>query len=229
MHFEILVEDQSGKKVLDILVPNIIGDNNTFKVYAYKGLGHIPKNLKGTTDPSKRILLDKLPKLLRGYGKAFTGYPSDYRAAVVVVCDLDAECLKNFRGELLNILSKCNPKPETRFCIAIEEGESWFLGDLPAIKSAYPNAKDRILNSYQNDSICNTWEKLADALYPGGAQRLLKKGWQAIGTEKSKWAEKITPKMDVGNNNSASFCHFRRKLKELSDNESSPTNPQVRQ
>jgi len=38
-------------------------------VRAYKGIGRLPKNLKGTSDPSKRILLDQLPKLLRGYGK----------------------------------------------------------------------------------------------------------------------------------------------------------------
>ena len=43
MHFEILVEDQSGKKALDILVPKIIGDEHTFKVISYKGLGHIPE------------------------------------------------------------------------------------------------------------------------------------------------------------------------------------------
>jgi len=43
MHFEILVEDQSGKKALDILVPKIIGDRHTFKIRAYKGIGRIPK------------------------------------------------------------------------------------------------------------------------------------------------------------------------------------------
>ena len=30
MHFEILVEDQSGKKALDILIPKIIGDDHTW-------------------------------------------------------------------------------------------------------------------------------------------------------------------------------------------------------
>ena len=31
MHFEILVEDRSGQKALDILVPNIIGAQDTFR------------------------------------------------------------------------------------------------------------------------------------------------------------------------------------------------------
>ena len=31
MHFEVLVEDQSGKKILDILIPKIIGNQHTFR------------------------------------------------------------------------------------------------------------------------------------------------------------------------------------------------------
>ena len=215
MHFEILVEDQSGKKALDILVPKIIGNGHTFDVHAYKGIGRIPKNLRSTSDPSKRILLDQLPRLLRGYGNTFSNYPADYRAAVIVVCDLDDKCLKAFRDELLNILNGCNPAPETRFCLAIEEGEAWFLGDIPAVEGAYPKAKDEVLNGYVQDSICGTWEKLADAVCPGGAVRLAAQGWQAIGAEKSKWAEEITPHMDVATNNSHSFAYFRNRLLDL--------------
>lgn len=147
MHFEILVEDRSGKKALDILIPKIIGDNHTFNVHSYKGVGRIPKNLGVKGDASKRILLDQLPRLLRGYGTTFASYPQGYPAAVILVCDLDDKCLKVFRQELFNILDTCNPKPETRFCIAVEEGEAWFLGDIPAIKAAYPKAKDAVLNA----------------------------------------------------------------------------------
>jgi hypothetical protein len=89
MHVELLVEDLSGKKTLEILVPEILGDQDTFRVHAYKGIGRIPKNMRDATDPSKRILLTNLPKLLKGYGRTFEGYPKDYRASVVLVCDLD--------------------------------------------------------------------------------------------------------------------------------------------
>lgn len=215
MHFEILVEDQSGKKALDILVPKIIGDKHTSKVIAYKGIGRIPKKIGGGADASKRILLDQIPKLLRGYGNTFANYPDDYPAAVILICDLDDKCLRVFREELYRILDACNPKPETRFCIAIEEGEAWFLGDIPAIKTAYPKAKDVVLNAYTNDSICGTWERLADAVFPGGSQVLSTKGWQAIGAEKSIWSEKITHHMDVDNNKSPSFIYFREKIREL--------------
>lgn len=217
VHFEILVEDQSGKKMLDILVPTIIGKVNTFEVHSYKGIGRIPKGLDTNGDAKKRILLEQLPRLLKGYGKTFANYPDDYPAAVILVCDIDDRCLKLFRQELLNVLNSCSPKPETRFCIAIEEGEAWFLGDIRAIKSAYPKARDAVLNSYVNDSICGTWEKLADAVYDGGSTALSKKGWNAIGAEKTQWAEKITPHMDVTNNASPSFRYFCQKLLELAE------------
>jgi hypothetical protein len=214
MHFEILIEDQSGKKTLDILIPKIIGDLHTFIVHPYKGVGRIPKNMRDADDAAKRILLDNLPKLLKGYGRTFAGY-QNYSAAVILVCDLDDKCQNTFRNQLYAILNSCNPKPKTRFCFAIEEGEAWFLGDLNAIKAAYPSAKNTVLSAYINDSICGTWEKLADAIYKGGATALSAKGWQAVGMEKSRWAEKITPHMAIDANQSPSFCHFREKIREL--------------
>lgn len=215
MHFEILVEDQSGEKALSIIIPKIIGADHSFRIKSYKGIGRIPKNLNVVTDASNRILLNQLPKLLKGYGKTFAKYPSNQSVAVIVICDLDNKCCKSFRQELLNILNSCNPKPETRFCIAIEEGEAWFLGDICAIKKAYPKAKDQILSRYLNDSICGTWEYLADAIYHGGSQSLKKKGWPVVGAEKSKWAIKISPHMNVELNKSPSFCYFKEKLREL--------------
>lgn len=216
MHFEILVEDISGKIALDILVPQIINAEHTFKVHHYKGIGHIPKGLISVSDPQKRILLDRLPKLIQGYGRSF----SDYQAVLVVICDLDDRCLKAFRQELLDLVDKCNPSPKTQFCIAIEEGEAWYLGDLAAVKKAYPNAKDAMLNSYIQDSICGTWEKLADAIFSGGAKGLAKLGWQAIGKEKSNWAERIAPLMDTERNLSPSFCYFRDKLQSFANTKS---------
>lgn len=217
MHFEILVEDKSGKKALDILVPKIIQNNHTFKVIAYKGIGRIPRNLSPTSDPKKRILLDQLPRLLRGYGKTYPQNNRSYPVNVIIVCDLDDKSLDSFHKELLSILDNCRPQPNAFFCFAIEEGEAWFLGDLPAINNAYPNAISEVLNSYNNDSICETWEKLADAIYPGGSLKLKNQPWFVIGEEKSIWAEKISPNMDINNNESPSFCYFRDKLLVLAE------------
>ncbi|MBF0487398.1 MAG: hypothetical protein HQK98_04490 [Nitrospirae bacterium] len=126
---------------------------------------------------------------------------------------MDSKCRKNFRNKLLGILNDCNPKPKAVFCIAVEEIEAWLLGDLPAIKKAYPKAKDKELRKYKNDSICGTWERLADAVFAGGAEQL--KATHGVGAEKSKWAITITPHMDVETNKSQSFCYFRDKMRSL--------------
>ncbi len=216
MHFEILVEDRSGKRALDILVPKIISGQDSFRIIAYKGIGHIPKNFSISASAGAQLLLNQLPKLLKGYGNTFANYPANSPAAVIVVCDLDRKCLKTFRQELFAVLNACYPKPETRFCIAIEEGEAWLLGDIHAVKAAYPQARDAVLNGYINDSICGTWELLADAVYRGGSQALAKQGWQNVGKEKSTWAMRITPHMDVRRNKSPSFRYLQEKLGELS-------------
>ncbi len=214
MHFEILIEDRSGKELLDIIVPKIIGEQHTFRVISYRGIGKIPKNLQAKTDPNKRILLDRLPGILRGYGKTYEAV-NKFSCALIVVCDLDDKCLKEFKLELLAVFNSCCPKPETRFCIAVEEGEAWLLGDISAIIEAYPKAVNRVLNEYKNDSICGTWERLADAVYPKGSLVLCLQGYQKIGEMKSEWARNISPHIDINNNKSPSFCYFRNKLMEL--------------
>ena len=213
MHFEILVEDASGKIALEYILEKILGPNgqdHSYKIIPYKGIGRIPKDLRGTTDPQKRILLDRLPKLLRGYGKSL-----DFPAVVVVVVDLDDKDCLVFKQELLDILNDCNPQPTTLFRIAIEEGEAWLLGDRNAVKAAYPRAKEQVLNAYVQDSICGTWEKLADAVYPGGSQKLKQLGWPHTGQAKCKWAENIAPHLDVGSNQSRSFQVFRNGIRNL--------------
>jgi len=215
MHFEILVEDLSGKTALEILMPKLIDDPHTFFVHAYKGIGRIPKNLGNNKNAKNRILLEQLPRLLNGYGQTFANYPEGYPAVVIVVCDLDDKNLRGFLMELTGVLDACHLKPETRFCIAIEEGEAWFLGDILAIKTAYPKVKEAVLSTYENDSICGTWEKLADAVYSGGALALSQKGWQAVGKEKSHWAENIPPHMDIDSNQSPSFNFFKDQIQKL--------------
>ncbi len=214
MHFEILVEDQSGKIALQVLLEKIIGPNgqeHSFKIHAYKGIGRLPKKRQGVTSPQKRILLDRLPTLLRGYGKSL----QHVTAAVIVVVDLDRKNCGLFKQELLDILNSCKPKPTTLFRIAIEEGEAWLFGDKDAIKKAYPAAKNQALASYRQDSICGTWEKLADVVYRGGAHKLKQLGWPYTGQAKYEWAKMITPHMDVDNNAPKSFQVFRDGLRNL--------------
>ena len=214
MHFEILVEDQSGRIALNSIMEKILGANyseHSWRVIEYKGIGRIPRGLHGVTDPKARILLDRLPSLLQGYGKSLLGTPS----VVVVVVDLDDRNCISFKQDLLDVLNACNPRPKTLFRIAIEEGEAWLMGDRTAVKLAYPNAKDAVLNGYVQDSICGTWEILADAVHSGGSRSLKKLGYPAAGIAKCDWALKIAPHIDVKNNQSKSFQVFRDGVRNL--------------
>ncbi len=214
MHFEVLVEDASGKIALMSILEKILGPNgqgHSYRTISYKGIGRIPKNLKAKSDPAKRILLDRLPRLLRGYGRSLR----DSTAAVVVVVDLDRKDCLQFKQELVAILDACNPKPTTLFRIAIEEGEAWLLGDRKAVEAAYPEAESKILDNYHQDSICGTWEVLADAIYPGGSTKLKRLGFPHTGMAKCEWAEKIGPNIAVDSNQSDSFQVFRDGVRRL--------------
>ena len=212
MHFEFLVEDKSGAKSMEILLPKLLKDTSTYKIRSYKGLGHLPKDLRPKSDAAKRILLDQLPRLLSGYGKV------PHSGTIIVICDLDKRNREQFLVELHGVLNACNPKPEAYFCLAIEEFEAWYLGDLAAIRKAYPKAKDNILNEYKNDSICGTWELLADAVFKGGSKGLIKQGRQAIGKQKSIWADEISPHMVVDRNISPSFNNMLSKMRKSTIN-----------
>ena len=118
-----------------------------------------------------------------------------------MVVDLDDKDCPTFKQELLDVLNACDPRPQAVFRIAIEEGEAWLLGDRAAVKAAYPGARDS-LDRYVQDSICGTWEVLADAVHSGGASRLQNLSYRETGTAKCEWAAKIATHMDMDRNRS---------------------------
>ena len=213
MHFEVLVEDRSGSIALNLILKKILGTDlgaNSWRIHDYRGTGRIPRGLRGTTDPQQRILLNRLPQLLRGYGKSLQD-----SSAVIVVVDLDRRNCMTFKQKLLDVLAACNPRPRTLFRIAIEESEAWLLGDRNAVKSAYPKARDSVLNGYKQDCICGTWEVLADAVNRGGSAPLKRAGYPEVGQAKCEWARGIAPHMDVDQNQSKSFQVFREGIRKL--------------
>ena len=202
MHFEVLIEDRSGKKMLEAILPKLLGnycEPHTWKIHAYNGVGEISKGLTAKTDANKRILLDQLPRILRGYSK------NPGIDAVIVVVDVDSRDCKDFLVELQRLANTQSSNLTVLFRLAIEEIEVWYLGDKEAIFAAYPEARHRQerLKRYSQDSICGTWELLADIIYRGGATEL--KENHTAGSKKYEWAEKITPHMEPQRNLSSSF------------------------
>jgi hypothetical protein len=214
MHIEILIEDSSGHRMLEHLVPKLIGplgEPHTWRFHAYRGIGRIPAQLSRTPDPSKRILLDQLPRLLRGYVRT-PGID-----AVVVVLDADDRDCRSFLSELKSVAATCNASHLTLFRLAIEEVEAWYLGDRPALLRAYSRARTRVLDGYVQDSVCGTWELLAEAIHPGGMRTIRQAGWPLPGQVKHEWAERIGPLLDPASNLSPSFGKLRDGLRRLAN------------
>ena len=220
MHFEILVEDASGKVLLEQIVPKILGPKgkpNQYRIVniqelKYRVMAALPRK-EARTLPWDVILCQTLAIQMRAYSKAL----SRRNGVVVVVVDADYRNVGHFRHMLDDVFQKNAPNIEGGVRLAVEEVEAWILGDLSAVRRAYPLVKEYILTSYEQESICGTWEVLADAVFHGGSDRLTAIGYPLIGREKCRWAENIGQYMDVDDNRSPSFHAFRDLLRHWAD------------
>jgi hypothetical protein len=212
MHFEFLVEDSSTTRLLGHLLPKLIGrysDPHTWELHSYRGNGRIPPGLEQISNPAQRLLLSRLPKLLAGYAKK-PGYD-----AIVVVCDTDRQECDKFLTQLRAVASDAGAEAITMFRLAIEETEAWYLGDRDALLKAYPKAKKRQLDAYSQDSVCDTWERLADIVHPRGSSVVHDADGPTAGDLKHEWANRIGPLMDPDRNRSPSFGKLRDGLRRL--------------
>lgn len=212
MYFHFLIEDQSSAILIKLLMEKLTSNNPdlAYQCTAFKGLGGFTK--KNTVKETRTgKLLNDLATYLRGFNKSLKDFPS----AIIIVLDNDKNNPEEFREELESVAQTNGIIVDHVFCIAVEEMEAWLLGDRAALMAAYPSAKAQVLNSYRQDSICGTWELLADAVYPGGLIKLRRNcpTYKEIGSCKCEWAQKIGTYMDPENNQSPSFQYFLSELK----------------
>lgn len=170
------------------LVPRIRPDAS-FELHPYRG---------------KPDLLKKLPSRLRGYAQ---WHQPDVR--VVVVVDRDAEDCLHLKQRLVDVSASAALPALCR--IAIEELEAWFLGDVAALRGAYPAVPASLASKRgfrDPDAIAGgTWEAL---------ERVLQKaGYYSAGMPKVEVATRVAAVMDPDANRSGSFCAFRDGLRGL--------------
>lgn len=211
MHFQYLVEDQSGAALIRILMQKIVElyPNATYDCKGFRWIGGFTrKNTIKETKTGK--LLNDLATYLRGFDRSLQSFPS----VIIVVLDSDDHDVQQFRSELEAVAMQNMIKIDHVFCLAVEEIEAWLLGDRHALLSAYPHAKMHVLNTYVQDSICGTWEVLADAVYPGGTSKLSREhaSFIEIGKLKAEWAQNIGIHMDLKSNESPSFNDFIHEI-----------------
>lgn len=188
MHLEFLLEEQSMEAALLALVPKMVPDYS-FDLHPHRG---------------KPDLLGKLEGRLRGYAR--WNVP-DVR--VVVVIDRDAADCHVLKQSLLAV---CDTAGMPALCrIAIEELEAWFLGDLPALCSAYPGVPPTLgarAGFRDPDAVQGgTWEAL---------ERILRRaGHYPTGMPKVEVATRVAERMNVERNASRSFQVLRDGLRAL--------------
>jgi len=207
LYFQFLIEDMSSAELIEILMNKIAekSRNVQYNCKFFHGLGGFTK--KNTVKETKTgKLLNDLATYLKGFNKSL----QNIQAAIIVVVDNDDRDTNYFQSQLRKIAEQNEIKTDHVFCVAVEEVEAWLLGDEEAVKAAYPSAKLQVLHSYVQDSICGTWEVLADTVYPGGLAKFRKNcpTYVDVGKYKTIWAKEIGIHMDISKNKSPSFQAF---------------------
>jgi hypothetical protein len=175
MRLHVLVEGPSEEALARGWLPRLL-PRHAFKLILHRGKGKLSGDALKVPDIRREGLLDQLPAKLRAYGKVLD--PATDR--VVVLIDLDEQGCLDLKKRLVALLDHCDPRPVVLFRIAIEETESFYLGDPKAIREAFPQAKLQRMKDYEPDSICGAWELF---------QRVV----GARSEDKVDWAEKMAP------------------------------------
>ncbi|WP_373526466.1 DUF4276 family protein [Nostoc sp.] len=146
MHIEFLVEEPSTEVALNFLVPKIIGDIHTFKIHNFQ---------------NKDRLLKRLPERMKSYVNSVR---DDWR--IVIIVDQDRDNCQELKNKLCNASSIVTKQKGNIVLhrIAVEELESWFLGDVQAIRVEYeriPVSLSQKAKFRNPDAITGgTWEQL---------------------------------------------------------------------
>ena len=215
MYFQFLIEDKSTNMlvnhVMGKLADQYIDKEIIWDIKAFGGIGHLQKT-GNVLERKTGKLLNDLPMYMRAFNKVLQNMD---QAALIVVLDNDERDVQQFRQELEYVAAVNMVLCDYVFCVAVKEMEAWLLGDMEAVKRAYPDAKIQLIKRYRQDAICETWEILADIVYPQGYSRLMKKAagsYVEIGKAKCSWANEIGKFLYLHKNNSPSFQYFIGEL-----------------
>lgn len=201
MHIELLLEEPSAEAFFAGFLTKIVADGTTWRLIPFQG---------------KADLLSNMEKRLKGYA---SWIPDDWR--IVVLVDEDRQDCRKLKSKLeaaaaaAGLLTKTKAGKASFVVlnrIAVEELEAWFLGDVEALRAAYPGVSPS-LGSRENfrdpDAVAGgTWEAL---------ERVLQRaGHFPAGLGKIEVARSMARYMDPERNRSRSFRCFVEGIAALS-------------
>lgn len=215
MYFQFLIEDKSTVLLVDAVMKKLKNKYSeqtiAYDTKSFSGIGHLT-NRGSFTERKTGGLLNNLKNYSRAFDKALKDIE---HAAIIVILDNDNNDIENFKRQIEQIAKDSMQYTDYAVCIAVKEMEAWLLGDVDAIETAYPNVKKKFIEAYEQDSLCDTWQVLAEAIYPGGLKKLRKtaqNSYSEIGKAKCEWARRIGEQMLLDNNESPSFQKFVNEL-----------------
>ena len=180
-----LLEERSARAMIEGLLPTVIPYNKResieFKFIVFEGKQDLDKHLKRKLD----------------------NYQVPY-ARFIVLRDQDSSDCRQLKDKLL---SECSRSKATKYIvrIACRELESWYFGDLEAVKSAFPEFKPtRRLGTIKNPDMIDKPSKVLMEATKGLYQKI--SGSRAIG-----------PYLNPVSNNSPSFKAFLNGINKALD------------
>lgn len=209
MKVHVLVEGKSEKAFLEAWTPRAF-KGHRFQAHPHQGKGALPSDTAALPAPKRRGLLDLLPATLRGYANA----AASSNDAVLVLVDADDDDCGALKQGLVALAMTLEPRLNVIFRIAVEETEAFYLGDLCALKRAFPNADMDKARAYVPDSIVKTAELFGSIVGDGG----LNKVW---------WADEMGPRLTTrpSGSRSPSFRALHAGIRSLVTSPGAPPKP----
>lgn len=148
---------------LCLLLPRLVGDRATWDIMSFR---------------NKQRLLRELPNRLRGYARRLRSEP---HLRIIVLIDSDGKPCLELKAQLEHFAIQADLTSKTRRIldapftvlnrIVVQELEAWFLGDVEALRAAFPKLPATLASQrrYRDpDTIRDTWECLHRALRQAG-------------------------------------------------------------
>lgn len=188
----IFTEEPSIEKVFNIVLPKVLNLAEVcFKVYPHQGKNDLERALR-TTVPA----ISKMPN-----------------SRILITRDQDLYNCTELKQNLNDII-KDNCKCPYLIRIVCRELEAWFLGDMNAVKQAYPRFEP---SKYQNSS---KFRDVDIVQSPNERLREIIPDYEKLDNlPKNEVAERIAPYLSLDNeftsNKSPSFQHTMRAIQRL--------------